>query len=88
MEAGEEWNLFHIYDNMVVEYNGKRWYLPEFKPGEDGNRRVRNLTVKAMDADKLGWSDATGSEQKIGDLKELKEKVKETKPLQGYHFWC
>ena len=65
------WTPLYIYDDMYVEYNGKRLYIPEFK--EDG--RVKNLTVSAVDVENwFNWdeTDTNMSSDKIRDLEALK----------------
>ncbi len=75
-----EWKPLYIYDDMYVEYNGERWYIPEFKE----NGLVKNLKVSAIDVPRWfeGWDDETGSAQKIQDMDKLRENAKE---LTGYN---
>ena len=69
------WRPFYIQDDMVVEFGGERYYLPEFKEGG----RVSNLQVSTMAVQKNalgGWSDKNG-EQRRQTLEELKKGAKD-----------
>lgn len=75
------WSPLYIQDDMVVEYNGKRWYLSEFKEGG----RVKDLKVSAVDVENWfdDWEEGTADRDKIQDLEELKESAH---LLNGYDF--
>ncbi len=76
------WTPFFIQDDMVVEFGGEKYYLPEFKEGG----RVSNLQVStvAVEKDKLGgWSTSDG-EQRRQTLEELKKGA--TKLEDGFKF--
>ena len=72
-----EWAPLFIQDDMVVKYNGERWYIPEFKDGG----RVNNLEVSVVDATgpdkKFSWSEDPGDPGNIKDLEKLKGEAKE-----------
>ncbi len=78
-----KWTPLQIYDDMYVQYNGKKWYLKEFTP----NGKVKNLTVKAVDVNEWfggdDWADNTPAPDKIRSFSELAENAEE---LTGYSY--
>ncbi len=83
------WTPLQIYDDMYVQYNGKKWYLKEFKTDDEftPNGKVKNLTVKAVDVNKWfggdDWADNTPASDKIKSFSEL---AKDAEVLTGYSY--
>ena len=78
------WSPLYIQDDMIVEYNNNRWYIPEFKEEEE-HGRVQNLKVSAVDvaaAPEGGWENLSDPER-IGTLESYK---KDATVLKGYSF--
>ena len=81
------WAPLYIFDDMVVKYQGEKWYLPEFKA--DGTGRVKNLQVHAADLPD-GWfdglDDSANDAEKFARLEETIKAAKASEPLKGYQL--
>ena len=84
MVPAGEYSPLYIQDDMIVEYNNNRWYIPEFKEEEEYGR-VQNLKVSAVDvaaAPEGGWENLSDPER----IRNLESYKSEAEKLTGYSF--